>query len=65
MNGKVIKVNCARNYEPKLWGLAIEDSLGVTYAWMALDRRIVERLVSELNSAADDGAPWKKLGEFG
>lgn len=41
-------------------GLAMEDSLGVTYAWCRLHSAVVAELVEQLNAAVDRGAPWPK-----
>jgi hypothetical protein len=38
----------------------MEDSIGVTYAWCALDAVGVAGLIAQLNAAADRGAPWPK-----
>lgn len=60
---KNIVVKSIPQYSPPQWYLGIEDGLGISMSVFVLDRDGVARLVAELNSAAEAGAPWKKLEE--
>lgn len=60
---KNIVVKSIPQYSPPQWYLGVEDGLGISMSVFMLDRERVARLVSELNAAAEAGAPWKKLEE--